>query len=220
MSTRQLGMFAKFWEPGQVKTRLASAIGPVPAARLYFSFLRALLRRFDSAADRRVLAYAPSDRRVDFQELAGERWQLEPQASGNLGSRMQRHLEQAIQNGAQRSILIGSDSPTLPLSIIETAFDALAQADVVLGPTPDGGYYLVGIRGDLPPIFAGVEWSTPRVWEQTIGRLEQARCPFHVLPPWYDVDTPEDLECLRRELSALRPLTPELRDLSNVIADL
>ena len=199
---RQLGMFAKFWAPGEVKTRLAAAIGAEAAARLHAVFVRTLLARFQAVADRRVLAFSPSERRADFEAVLPAAWRLEPQSAGDLGRRMQHYFESAFAAGAERVVLIGSDSPTLPAEYIEAAFDQLHRRPVVLGPAHDGGYYLVATAGASPPIFDSIAWSQPTVFDETVARLHAAGLDYGLLPAWHDVDTHEDLVRLRDELSA------------------
>ena len=95
-----------------------------------------------------------------------------------------------------------TDSPTLPPAFVEQAFAELERADVVLGPATDGGYYLLGCRR-LPPIFDGIAWSGSRVLAETVARLSDPAWRLAVLPPWYDVDTPDDWQMLRGHLAAL-----------------
>jgi len=199
----QLHMFAKYWAPGSVKTRLARAIGAAAASRLYREMLVTLLRRLDQLADRRVLVYWPPERMSSFAAVAGSRWCLEPQVEGDLGARMKQHLAHCLASGARRVVLIGSDSPTLPTARIREAFSLLRDYPLVLGPTHDGGYYLIGLRDILPPVFEGVAWGTPQVWPDTIRRLQASGHPHAELTPWYDVDDQADLQCLRAEVGAL-----------------
>jgi uncharacterized protein len=214
----ELAIFAKYWEPGRAKTRLAAALGHAAASRLSRAFLVALLQRLAGTAERSVLAYTPTERRDEFASLAGHLWSLRPQGDGDLGARLQRCFEAAFQTGAQRAVVIGGDSPTLPTAYVVQAFDALQRSPVVLGPTSDGGYYLVGATGEPPPIFTGVTWGSPLVWQQTVAQLARVRRPFHTLPAWYDVDQVGDLIRLRQELeraetldAALQELWPEVR---------
>lgn len=200
---QQLGILAKYWAPGEVKTRLAVRLGDAAAARLHFSFLSALVDRFGDVADRRILAFWPPDRAADFAQLAGRRWQCQPQSAGDLGARIQGYFDNAFAAGAEQVVLVGSDSPTLPRHYVELALTVLQDQPVVLGPTPDGGYYLVGARDRAPPIFDAISWSSSAVWGQTLDRLSSAGCRHYELPAWYDVDTAEDLLRLRRELSGL-----------------
>jgi rSAM/selenodomain-associated transferase 1 len=197
---RQLGMFAKYWQPGAVKTRLAAGIGDEPASEIYRCFLRTLVRRLQAAADRRVIVYAPRTRRGEFASLAGDQWALEPQATGDLGRRMSQFFDSALARDKGSIVLIGSDSPTLPIQYVEQAFDLLREFPVVLGPSRDGGYYLIGAARHIPCVFTDIAWSSSRVWEQTVARLRHQGSRFATLPSWYDVDDLNGLGVLRAEL--------------------
>jgi uncharacterized protein len=201
--TTQLGMFAKHWQPGEVKTRLAASIGDEAAAALHRCFVQTLLSRFQQVADRQILCFAPADSVEKFRQLDLGRWTLEPQASGDLGSRIQKYFTAALStNNTPRAVLIGSDSPDLPQEYLEEAFDKLRGFRVVLGPATDGGYYLIGVSQTVPPIFDDIPWSTPEVWTQTVSRLTAAKIPYHVLPEWYDVDDFTGLRRLETSLPA------------------
>lgn len=201
---RQFGMFAKYWQPGSVKTRLAATIGDLAASRLYREFVQCLVERFQQIGDCRILAFAPPDARAEFHALVPASWELQPQCAGDLGTRMQHYFGQALEAGRRQVLLIGSDSPTLPKVVVRQAFEALDQHQAVLGPTADGGYYLVGISGTVPPIFEGIDWSTDSVWQQTVDRLRAAGVTYAELPEWYDVDQAADLQTLRAELATPR----------------
>lgn len=197
---RQLGVFAKYWQPGQAKTRLAVEIGADAAARLAKEMLAVTLQRFADCADRRVLAFSPPEHRTEFALLAGPSWVLEPQSAGDLGTRMQTHFERAFATGAEQVVLIGSDSPLLSTTYLQQAFDLLERAPVVLGPSADGGYYLVGSR-QMVPIFDDMPWSTEQLWAQTIARLNARSIDYARLPGWYDIDQIADLHRLRTDLA-------------------
>jgi rSAM/selenodomain-associated transferase 1 len=199
--TTLLGIFAKHWTPGRVKTRLASNVGERLAAEIHREFVQTLLMRFESVADCRVLAFDPPASEHEFQSSAGPAWEVRAQGAGDLGVRMAEFFEAGLAR-AQRVVLIGSDSPDLPVSYVAEAFEVLGSADVVLGPASDGGYYLVGAAGPVPPIFSDIPWSTAYVWPQTIAQLSQAGLRWHALSQWYDVDTEDDLLRLRSNLSA------------------
>ena len=190
-----LGMFAKYWEPGKVKSRLAASIGLDRAASVQRLFVETLARRFGAVADQRQLVYSPADKRDEFRRTIGRQWDLEEQAAGDLGKRM-RHFFAASLERSERVVLIGSDSPDLPLEYLHEAFAALATHDVVLGPAADGGYYLIGAARRVPPVFDGIAWSTPEVWPQTIGQLQATGTTWHALPEWYDVDDQPSLQAL------------------------
>lgn len=199
---RRLGMFAKYWQPGGVKTRLAATIGAESAAGLQLTFVRTLLARFQAFPSAKVLAFTPSERRAEFAGLAGPQWELEPQSHGDLGERMSSFFRSAFDQGFDRVVLIGSDSPTLPVRLVEEAFERLSAQPVVVGPSADGGFYLVGAATTVPPMFTGIEWSTGRVWEQVLASLAAEHVPVAHLSPWYDVDTLDDLRRLATELAA------------------
>lgn len=197
----QLGVFAKYWEPGSVKTRLAASIGEQAAADLYRLFLKSVLDRGrQEFSGRRVLAYSPPDQSSAFQALAGADWQLQAQAHGDLGARMSHYFQTAFASDYSKVVLLGSDSPNLPPGTIASAFRALDSATVVLGPSEDGGYYLIGMREFVPQVFCDIAWSTGRVYEQTTARLARD-IRWQALTTWYDVDEAIDLQRLRSELA-------------------
>jgi rSAM/selenodomain-associated transferase 1 len=197
-----LGLFAKWPAPGAVKTRLTSDSDR--AARIARAFLLDTIASLAGLPARRVLAFAPADAGPAFAALAGGRFDLVPQGDGDLGRRMADFIEGRLAEGAERIVLVGADSPTLPAVHVERAFAELNAADVVLGPATDGGYYLVGIARRLPPIFDGVPWGTAAVLEATVARLVNPSWRLALLPPWYDVDTPDAWALLRGHVAALR----------------
>lgn len=198
---RVLGVFAKEPRPGTVKSRLAAAIGPDAAARLYEAFLRDFLPRLESLPFARVLAFTPDTSEPFFHRLAGGRFELEPQTSGDLGERMAAFFRQRFEIGDKPAVLIGSDSPDLPLDRIDEAFRLLASHDLVLGPSDDGGYYLIGMSRMIPEIFTGIDWSTPGVFDQTMRQASTLSVKPALLEPWYDVDEPNDLRRLAANLA-------------------
>jgi rSAM/selenodomain-associated transferase 1 len=204
-----LGMFGKRPVPGEVKTRLAAELGPAYAAEAHAAMLFDQLDQWASdrvlsPGGRRVLVYAPDDAGSWFDARVPEAFALQPQTSGDLGRRMHDFFAGEFEDGASRVVLIGSDSPTLDPTHVIGAFLCLEGRDVVLGPSTDGGYYLIGCRRAVPPIFEGIDWSTPSVLSQTIERLRDTGLSLSVLPPWYDVDTLDDWRMLTGHLSALR----------------
>jgi rSAM/selenodomain-associated transferase 1 len=203
-SDRVLGLFAKWPAAGAVKTRLAADRDPAWGARVAHAFLLDTVARLTAVDARRVLAYAPPEREADFAALADGRFALQPQVGGDLGRRLSAFVEQELAAGARAVVLVGTDSPTLPVAYVEQAFAALERADVVVGPATDGGYYLVGCGPSRPPLFENIAWSTGRVLADTLAALADPRWRLAVLPPWYDVDTPDDWVMLCGHLAALR----------------
>jgi rSAM/selenodomain-associated transferase 1 len=203
MTTRVLGLFAKWPEPGRVKTRLAAATSPAWAADVALAFLRDVTDRLSAVHARRVLAFAPPDAGPLFAGVVRDRFTLVPQADGDLGRRLSSFIEGQLAAGAESVVIVGTDSPTLPVAHVEEAFALLQRADVVLGPATDGGYYLVGCRHRPPPIFDGIVWGGPTVLAETVTRLADPAWRLALLPPWYDVDTVDDWRMLRGHLAAL-----------------
>jgi hypothetical protein len=201
VSERAVVVMAKVPRPGRVKTRMELP-GEI-ASQLYTRMLQAVLTRVDRAQESlrsgappgfdRVLAVAlfPEDARADAEALVPEGWRLILQRGEDLGARIQNAAADA---GASRVVVLGSDAPTLPSERILDAFAALDRAPAVFGPTEDGGYYLVGLRGPEPRLFAGIPWSTPEVMEATRAAAARAGIAVAELAPWYDVDRREDLE--------------------------
>lgn len=199
-----LGLFAKWPTPGHVKTRLAAETTMEWAAAVAAAFLGDVADRLSILPVRRILVFAPAEARQQFAGLLGDRFALCPQGSGTLGQRLAGFIRGQLEAGAGAVVVLGTDSPTLPLAHVEQAFAELEQADVVVGPATDGGYYLLGCAREVPPIFEDVAWSSSRVLSQTIAHLKDPRWRLAVLPPWYDVDTREDWDMLCGHLAALR----------------
>jgi rSAM/selenodomain-associated transferase 1 len=206
-----LGILAKYWEPGRVKTRLASDCGARVAALLHKAFLKCVLSRFSQVADHRVLAFAPAERGPEFGTIAGPAWSIVPQCDGDLGQRMGRLISDVFAAGSVRVVLLGADSPTLPRAFLDRAFELLRSHPVVLGPATDGGYYLLGmaphaasLEREFRALFRDIPWGTDAVFAETIRRLETGGIPVALLPMWYDVDTRSDLDRLEAELRDAR----------------
>lgn len=211
---KTLGIFAKQPIPGRVKTRLAADWGNERAAALYECFVRDLIGRFATAGDRRVIGFAPDseEARRWFEAASNSSagsgsWNLWPQPNSDLGDRMAACFRTWTESSDHRTILIGSDSPTLPIEYLEQAWQLLEDNDCVLGPASDGGYYLIGLRGSVPDFaapFRNVEWSTAAVLSQTVNLLKQHDLSLGLLPPWYDVDSTDAVETLRGHLAAFQ----------------
>src|SRR5262245_11705482 len=133
---------------------------------------------------------------------------------------MEAFFRARFASGAERVVLLGTDSPTLPVAWVEAAFARLDAADVVLGPATDGGYYLIGCARRVPQVFTGVAWGRPTVLAETVARLTDPRRRLALLPPWYDLDTITDWQMLQGHLRALRragidPGVPHLEQLDH-----
>jgi len=201
---KTLAIFAKHPQPGLVKSRLAAESSPEWAARVADAFTRDVVDKCASLGDDRVLAFTPADADAlrYFAKLAHSSYRLVEQQPGDLGQRLAAFTSQQFAAGSACLVIIGSDSPSLPVDIIQEAFARLETADIVLGPATDGGYYLIGCNRP-PPVFAGITWSGPRVLAETIACLP-AEWRLTLLPPWYDVDTLTDWRTLMGHAAAMR----------------
>ncbi len=199
-----LGVFAKEPVAGAVKTRLAEASSPEFAAALAEVFLRDIVRRLARIQARRCLVFAPATAGALFAQVGRNAFAVEPQGEGDLGRRMEHFLTRHFESGAQRIVVVGTDSPTLPVPFVAHAFLLLGTADVVLGPATDGGYYLLGCAGKAPPIFHDIDWGSASVLADTIARLRGTTRRLALLPPWYDVDTLNDVRLLVGHIAAMR----------------
>jgi uncharacterized protein len=200
-------VFAREPIPGETKTRLAPALGAENAAALADAFNRDALakaRRLNPAE--LVIAGSAkggATRSVYFRGLAREfsAWVYD-QGSGDLGARMARALRPFTNGGG--AILFGTDTPSLPVRLLAKNADLLDVRPIVIAPTLDGGFYLVGARGKLPDIFKPTRWGSSEVLATMLTRLRVRNESYCLGPWWYDVDQPPDLDFLRSHLKSRR----------------
>jgi uncharacterized protein len=194
VSDRALVVFAKHPRPGAVKTRLAASIGNEAAAGLYRALAEHVLEATAPAAGEyeRLVFFEPGEALEEVRAwLPGTR--LLAQSGPDLGARMADAFARAFARGASRVALVGTDTPGVTRETAALALSALDAADVVLGPAEDGGYYLVALRRPQPSLFAGIDWSTSRVLDETRARAAAAGLDVRELAPLADVDTLDDL---------------------------
>jgi uncharacterized protein len=185
-----LAVFLKAPRTGAVKTRLAAQIGDRQALRLYRLMAgRALAAAREAGLDTTIW-FTPADAAAEMRFWLGDGWKLAPQASGDLGARLAA-AEHSIERG-RGWLAIGADCPGLDAPLLRVAATVVARDEIVLGPTYDGGYYLIGGRTPLPAVFDGIPWSTSGVLAATRARLERAQLPWRELPTLRDVDTAAD----------------------------
>jgi len=193
MDKAALIVFAKIPEPGMVKTRLTTLLTPGDAADLYLSMLRDSLRQYDDLGVAVRLYLAPSMILVP-EELVETSLEVFSQKGEGLGNRMLNAFLETFAAGFSHIVIIGTDHPTLPTSFLTRAYHALNQAgSVSIGPSEDGGYYLLGMNELYANLFTDIEYSRAAVFEKTLDRIGSTSAKLTVLPEWYDVDTPESL---------------------------
>lgn len=183
-------VFARVPQLGRVKTRLARALGEPAALAAHRALLsHAVAMAGALAGATRWLALAGDDREGECAALAHQHgMRLRPQSDGDLGQRMAAALRHCLAEGAQRVVLMGSDCPPIDAGVLCDALRALLTHDTVWGPTEDGGYGLVGLRKPADCLFNEIEWSTPRVMQQTRARLRASGLSAFELPLLWDVD--------------------------------
>lgn len=188
---QKLIVFLKAPRLGAVKSRLAAEVGP-EAALLAYRFLLARVLRNINQLPPVELRFTPDNARAEIEPLLRSEWSAAPQGEGDLGQRLLRAFEQAQAEGATRVAIIGSDCPEVDSHEILGAWSALTDHDLVLGPTTDGGYWLIAARKPHPQLFADIPWSTSRVLELTMARAREAGLRVTLLRGLRDVDTVED----------------------------
>ncbi len=198
-------VLAKAPVEGQVKTRLAADIGPKAAAGLYRAFVADLLQMLGKTDYSIHVHFTPSDAELQMKQWLGSAYEFVPQADGGLGARMAAAFKHGFSNHFSRVVLIGADFPDLPASFIHEAFNALLINEAVLGPSHDGGYYLIGFNRDgfVPGVFTDIAWGTEHVFSDTAQLFEVNNTSVHYVARWWDIDTYADLiDFIQRQKNA------------------
>jgi len=192
--------FTKWPQAGQVKTRLSKDVGAEHGTRLYTLFVEDLAETLKRSEAQIICCFHPAERKEAFRRWLGSGFRYLAQEGQGLGERLEHAFVHAYSLGFDRVIVIGSDSPDLPASLLDRALESLKCHNAVIGPSDDGGYYLIGFHVDIfcPSVFRDIEWSTERVFDQTLRKLNQAEVDVQMLPKWQDVDTGRDLDQLVR----------------------
>jgi uncharacterized protein len=205
-------LFAKAPAAGRVKTRLVPPLSEAQALALYRAFLEDAAASYASSARwEAVLDADPDPEDPVLAALFQGRWRRRRQGPGDLGERLSASFEREFSDGAPAAVAVGSDHPALELRLLEQAFDRLGEGDdAVVIPADDGGYCAIGLASRAPVgrLFSGIPWSSSSVLPATRQRLEDLGLKASVLEPAYDVDRPEDLERLRRDLASRHPSQP------------
>lgn len=206
MSNPVLIIMAKEPRVGRTKTRLCPPLTPTQAAQLYEALLKdsiafaASLSGLDLA-----IAVTPPEATSYFDCITPPGTLLLPVDCTDIGDCLIQVLSSLLASGYPKVLAFNTDGPTLPPDYVHTAVQLLDEHDVVLGPSEDGGYYLVGLKQLHAEIFTDIAWSTSLVLTQTLDKLARLQLKVMMLPPWYDIDTAADLVRLQAELAELTP---------------
>ena len=188
--TPPVAVFLKAPRLGTVKTRLAAEIGARQALRLYRVMAGRTLAEVRRAGLEATVWFTPADAATEMRFWLGDGWDLRPQASGDLGMRLAAAAH-AVPAG-RGWLAVGADCPRLDAALLREAAAIVAREEIVVGPSEDGGYYLVGGPTPLPDLFSAIPWGTERVLEETRARLHGAGAVWRELATLRDVDTGED----------------------------
>ncbi len=191
-------LFIKYPEKEKVKLRLSRDLDEDIVLEMYRCFVQDTLTTVEKIDLPFFICFHPPDAQGKFQSWLGSNLLFLPQKGRDLGERMKHSFTDVFTKGFQNVILIGSDSPDIPEDSIKQAFTILQTKDVVLGPTSDGGYYLIGFRKTVftASVFEEIHWSTPLVFQETLMKIKQAHRSVGFLPVWSDIDTLSDLKNL------------------------
>lgn len=189
-------IFARYPEPGQVKTRLIPALGTDGAALLYRQMVEHTLQQARALAQVRPISieiWFTGGSNAQMQDWLGQDLSYELQPSGDLGDRLSYALQTTFSKGNTSAVVIGTDCPELNTAILAQSFSALHHNELILGPAKDGGYYLIGLQRFIRELFMGICWSTAEVFQQTDKIAENLNLKRAYLTPLSDVDVPQDL---------------------------
>jgi len=205
-NSKVLLIFIKYPTMGKIKKRLLNDFKSDFITVLYKHFISDILSTIKKLQFEFRICFYPPDSEKNIISWIGKNYCYIPQNGDNIGERMKNSFNRVFKEGYSRVVLIGSDIPDLPGDLISKSFDFLQLNDVVIGPSRDGGYYLVGFNKDSfnPLIFQDIKWSTETVFKDTIKILNKSKSTIHVLPEWNDIDTIDDLhELFHRNQSTI-----------------
>lgn len=189
-----LVIFARTPVPGEVKTRLAADVGIERALEAYRELTELTLKVARQVRKCEVIVcFTPSDAEGAMRDWLGDDVRYEAQSEGELGERMAHAIRNRLGEGARRVVVVGTDCPGLDRRTLDRAFESLGRVDVIVGPATDGGYYLIGVRGDHPELFAEIPWSTNQTLARTLAAARTKGLAMDVLDIMWDVDTGVDL---------------------------
>jgi rSAM/selenodomain-associated transferase 1 len=191
---KRIAVFARWPEPGRVKTRLSPALPHDLACRLFGAMLEdASIAAAGSDADQRLLYWADAPAEGSATPPGGAALEVRRQNGGDLGERLARAFDELLPGPGDRAVVIGADCPDLDAAFIEAAFRALESYDLAIAPARDGGYALIGLRRPASELFRGIDWGAATVLERTLDRARELGLTVFRLGALDDLDTPEDL---------------------------
>ncbi len=193
MEHKSLLYFVKYPEPGKVKTRLAKDIGPNAAAKAYRGLAESIFHSLLNHSSKRkdfetVVFFDPPDKARGIHEWLAGAAAYWPQEGKGLGERLIHAFEAAFENGADKVLVLGSDTIGFREDLITKAFESLDYYDVVIGPAKDGGYYLIGIKDLHVNLFQNIPWSTSHVLKTTLEWAQEENLTYYLLPELEDLD--------------------------------
>lgn len=188
-------LFLKYPVKGKVKTRLAKSIGDEKAVRLYKKLAENVLESISNLTNSyKYIFYSEKEEKDLIRNWIKEKYFFAAQNGEDLGERMKNAFNLVFSHGAKNVIIIGSDIPDLSKEIIDEAIDKLDENDIVIGPSPDGGYYLLGMKKDSPFLFDKIIYSTSSVLDETIEKIKENKLTYHILQTLEDIDTEDELK--------------------------
>lgn len=187
---------------GKVKTRLTPPLKKEDAARLYKCFIQDIFSRISTLNGIDIIAaYTPKNLAERIKRIVPVNTMLIPQKGNDLGERLQNIFSQLFSIGYKKVAIIGTDSPDLPVEYIKKSFSSLNKnTSIVIGPSRDGGYYLIAMSRYSEEVFKDIPWSTNTVFKKTLEKAKKAGLLPALLPEWYDVDETDDLKTLRENM--------------------
>ncbi len=209
-------IMTKVPQAGEVKTRLQPFLTTQQSAEISVHFLQDVEQKAKTVTRNLIISFSPIEKKNLLIDILQTKPILVEQKGENLGERMFHAFKFAFSRDSDAVVIIGTDSPTFPAEFIERAFTFLEmKTDAVLGKTEDGGFYLIGLRKLDKKIFENVEWSSPKTFNQTKRNIKNLNFILSEIPVWYDIDTPEDLKRLVKELAEKPLLAPKTFEFLN-----
>ena len=201
-----LALFLAYPEPGTVKARLAATLGPERAARFYWESALLVMAKALRLRNTEVFVFVtPAEKQAETVALVMARFgrfegRFLAQKGNTPGERINHALERLKVMGFARQLVLGTDSPTIPLEFLQRAVDELAAVDCAIGPTWAGGYYLIGLRNPDVRVFRDINWGSGMELQRTFDNLSSLKLTCRMLPRWQDVDGPDDLAFLEGQV--------------------